>query len=41
VKTLGERAHLIGHSYGDWLALNQALHHPDRLVTIAALDAAA
>ncbi|WP_081437945.1 alpha/beta fold hydrolase [Pseudofrankia asymbiotica] len=32
------RAHLIGHSYGGWLALNQALHAPDRLVSVTALD---
>ncbi len=32
------RAHLIGHSYGGWLALNQARHAPDRLVSVAALD---
>ncbi len=33
-----DRAHLIGHSYGGWLALNQALHSPDRLLSVAALD---
>jgi pimeloyl-ACP methyl ester carboxylesterase len=33
-----DRAHLIGHSYGGWLALNQALHAPDRLVSVTALD---
>jgi pimeloyl-ACP methyl ester carboxylesterase len=32
------RAHLIGHSYGGWLALNQAVHAPDRLVSVTALD---
>ncbi|AEH08646.1 MULTISPECIES: alpha/beta fold hydrolase [Protofrankia] len=39
LKGLGvDRAHLIGHSYGGWLALNQALHAADRLVSIVALD---
>ncbi|SNQ48257.1 Alpha/beta hydrolase fold protein [Frankia canadensis] len=33
-----DRAHLIGHSYGGWLALNQARHAPDRLVSVTALD---
>lgn len=33
-----DRVHLIGHSYGGWLALNQALHTPDRLVSVTALD---
>jgi pimeloyl-ACP methyl ester carboxylesterase len=32
------RAHLIGHSYGGWLALNQALHRPERVVSVTALD---
>lgn len=32
------QAHLIGHSYGGWLALNQALHAPDRLMSVTALD---
>jgi pimeloyl-ACP methyl ester carboxylesterase len=33
-----DRVHLVGHSYGGWLALNQALHSPDRLVSVTALD---
>jgi len=32
------RAHLIGHSYGGWLALNQARHAPQRLLSVTALD---
>jgi pimeloyl-ACP methyl ester carboxylesterase len=32
------RAHLIGHSYGGWLALNQAVHAPARLASVSALD---
>ncbi|CAO5149765.1 Alpha/beta hydrolase fold protein [Frankia sp. AiPs1] len=36
---LGVRhAHLVGHSYGGWLALNQAVHAPDRLISVTALD---
>ncbi|CAO5254968.1 alpha/beta fold hydrolase [Frankia sp. AgKG'84/4] len=41
-ETLGalgvSRAHLIGHSYGGWLVLNQARHAPDRLASVVALD---
>ncbi|MFJ9694807.1 alpha/beta fold hydrolase [Kitasatospora sp. NPDC101183] len=33
-----ERVHLVGVSYGGWLALNQAIHGPDRLASVAALD---
>jgi len=33
-----DTAHLIGHSYGGWLALNQALHRPERLISVTALD---
>ncbi|MET8622774.1 alpha/beta fold hydrolase [Kitasatospora sp. NPDC004669] len=33
-----ERVHLIGVSYGGWLALNQAIHAPDRLASVAPLD---
>ncbi|BAJ32596.1 MULTISPECIES: alpha/beta fold hydrolase [Kitasatospora] len=33
-----ERIHLVGVSYGGWLALNQAVHGPDRLVSVTALD---
>jgi pimeloyl-ACP methyl ester carboxylesterase len=32
------RAHLVGHSYGGWLALNQAVHGPRRLASVTALD---
>lgn len=33
-----ERAHLVGVSYGGWLALNQAIHAPDRLASVTSLD---
>ncbi|MER7752760.1 alpha/beta fold hydrolase [Kitasatospora sp. NPDC097643] len=33
-----ERVHLVGLSYGGWLALNQAIHAPDRLASVAPLD---
>ncbi|MGW2255926.1 alpha/beta fold hydrolase [Kitasatospora sp. NPDC001660] len=33
-----ERVHLVGLSYGGWLALNQAIHAPERLASIAPLD---
>ncbi|MEU3563026.1 alpha/beta fold hydrolase [Kitasatospora sp. NPDC006786] len=33
-----ERVHLVGVSYGGWLALNQAIHAPERLASIAPLD---
>jgi pimeloyl-ACP methyl ester carboxylesterase len=32
------RADLCGHSYGGWLALNQALHAPDRVRRLVLLD---
>ncbi|MEO3782202.1 alpha/beta fold hydrolase [Actinocorallia sp. B10E7] len=30
--------HLVGHSYGGWLALNQAIHAPERLASVTLLD---
>ncbi|MER7585060.1 alpha/beta fold hydrolase [Kitasatospora sp. NPDC097691] len=33
-----ERVHLVGVSYGGWLALNQAIHAPERLASVAPLD---
>ncbi|MFE7285276.1 alpha/beta fold hydrolase [Streptomyces noursei] len=33
-----ERAALLGHSYGGWLALGYAVHAPDRVARLALLD---
>ncbi|GAA2033193.1 alpha/beta hydrolase [Catenulispora yoronensis] len=33
-----DRVHLVGLSYGGWLTLNQAIHSPERLASIAPLD---
>ncbi|MFE6052917.1 alpha/beta fold hydrolase [Kitasatospora sp. NPDC056446] len=33
-----ERVHLVGVSYGGWLALNQAVHAPGRLASVTSLD---
>ncbi|MFE4412615.1 alpha/beta fold hydrolase [Streptomyces sp. NPDC056821] len=33
-----ERVHLVGSSYGGWLALNQAHCRPDRLASVTLLD---
>ncbi|WP_217250838.1 alpha/beta fold hydrolase [Streptomyces sp. AC602_WCS936] len=33
-----ERVHLVGTSYGGWLALNQAHRRPERLVSVTLLD---
>ncbi|MFF4788577.1 alpha/beta fold hydrolase [Streptomyces sp. NPDC001276] len=33
-----ERVHLVGSSYGGWLALNQAHRRPDRLASVTLLD---
>ncbi len=35
-----DRAHLVGSSYGGWIALNQALHAPGRVASIILLDPA-
>ncbi|SDJ42205.1 alpha/beta fold hydrolase [Nonomuraea jiangxiensis] len=32
------RVHLVGLSYGAWLALNQGIYDPDRLATLTLLD---
>ncbi|MFJ4188597.1 alpha/beta fold hydrolase [Kitasatospora sp. NPDC089509] len=33
-----DRVHLVGVSYGGWLALNQAVHGPERLASVTSLD---
>ncbi|MFD0399281.1 alpha/beta fold hydrolase [Kitasatospora sp. NPDC059811] len=33
-----DRIHLVGLSYGGWLTLNQAIHAPERLASIAPMD---
>jgi pimeloyl-ACP methyl ester carboxylesterase len=33
-----DRVHLVGLSYGGWLALNQGIYRPERLASIIALD---
>jgi pimeloyl-ACP methyl ester carboxylesterase len=33
-----ERVHLVGHSRGGWLVLNQATRSPQRLLSVSALD---
>jgi len=33
-----ERAVVVGHSYGAWLALTHAIHHPDRLKHLVLVD---
>ncbi|MEU4209253.1 alpha/beta fold hydrolase [Streptomyces sp. NPDC026206] len=33
-----ERAHLVGHSYGGWVALNQAVRFPGRVASVTAYD---
>lgn len=30
--------HLLGHSYGGWLVLNQAVHDTDQIISVTALD---
>jgi len=39
--TLGDRpAHLVGYSYGGWVAMNQAIRAPGRVASITLLDPA-
>jgi pimeloyl-ACP methyl ester carboxylesterase len=35
-----DRAHLVGCSYGGWIALRHAIHTPDQVATITLLDPA-
>jgi len=36
----GRRAHLVGFSYGGWMAMNQAIRAPGRIASITLLDPA-
>lgn len=31
-------AHVVGHSFGGWAAMNLAIHHPQRVATLSLLD---
>ncbi|WP_218000278.1 alpha/beta fold hydrolase [Millisia brevis] len=33
-----ERAHIVGHSFGGWLATNLAVHRPQRVASLALLE---
>ncbi|MGO2519100.1 MAG: alpha/beta fold hydrolase [Microbacterium sp.] len=33
-----DRAHLVGYSYGGWVALNHAVHAPGRLLSVTAIE---
>lgn len=35
-----DRAHLVGVSFGGWLAINQVLHAPERVASVSMLDPA-
>ena len=32
------RAHVVGHSFGGWAAMNFAIHHPTRVASLSVLD---
>jgi pimeloyl-ACP methyl ester carboxylesterase len=32
------RAHVVGHSFGGWSAMNYAIHHPQRVASVSMLD---
>ncbi|MBO0610658.1 alpha/beta fold hydrolase [Myceligenerans salitolerans] len=32
------RAHVVGHSFGGWSAMNYAIHHPARVASLSLLD---
>lgn len=39
IARLGEpKVHLVGHSFGGWLAANYAARHPERVVTLSVLE---
>ncbi|MBE1876835.1 alpha/beta fold hydrolase [Myceligenerans pegani] len=33
-----DRAHVVGHSFGGWSAMNYAVHHPGRVASLSLLD---
>lgn len=33
-----DRAHVVGHSFGGWSAMNHAIHHPARVASLSLLD---
>lgn len=33
-----DRAHVVGHSFGGWAAMNVAIHHPARVASLSLLD---
>ncbi|GAB4085897.1 alpha/beta hydrolase [Myceligenerans cantabricum] len=33
-----DRAHVVGHSFGGWSAMNYAVHHPARVASLSLLD---
>jgi pimeloyl-ACP methyl ester carboxylesterase len=33
-----DRAHVVGHSFGGWSAMNYAVHHPGRVASLSLID---